>query len=157
MHGKVKTIDSPDYPELDAAVALSLCEDFQKEGTAMEKLVQHYGHLIEFMLRGHPEIAECGIEYDTGVAKIRFRATNLQVGQNCERDKRAAYLLITLQTAKQTARKARTHMRAYMDDYGGSHCLIENYVKQVKFHRRILDMDLHFLKDLHEQEKNDSD
>ena len=154
---KCKPIDSPDYPELDASVALSLCEDFQKERTAMEKLVHSYGHLIEFMPKGHPETAECGIEYDNGVAKIRFRKTNLQVGQHCERDTKAAYLSITLQTAKNTARKARAYMRAYMDDSGGSHCLIEKYVKQVKCHRNILDMDLRFLKDLDEQEKKESD
>ena len=48
-------------------------------------------------------------------------------------------------------------MRAYMDDSGGSHCLIEKYVKQVKCHRNILDMDLRFLRDLDEQEKKDLD
>ena len=59
--------------------------------------------------------------------------------------------------SKKTARRARSYMRAYMDDSGGSHFLIEKYAKQVKCHRNILDMDLRFLKDLDEQEKKELD
>ena len=148
-------IDEADYPELCATQVLSSCSNFQQEKSAMEKLVWSYGHLIEFAPKGHPECAECGIEYDNGVAKRHFRNHNLQIGKNCEKDTKKAYLSITLQTSKRTARKARTYMRAYMDDSGGSHYLIEKYVKQVKCHRNILDMDLRELQDLEQKQRDD--
>ena len=49
--------------------------------------------------------------------------------------------MVTLQIAKNTARKARSYMRAYMDDSGGSHLLIKNFVKIHKCHRNILDQE----------------
>ena len=120
--------DHPDYPELSATYVLSQCTDFKTEQTAMEKLVRSYGHLVKFAPKGHPETAGCGIEYDNGVAKTRFRRVNLQVGRNCEKDTTESYEIITLQTAKRTARRARTYMRAYLDGSGESHFLIEKYL-----------------------------
>ena len=94
----------------------------------MEKLVRLYGHLVKFALKGHPETARCGIKYDNGVAKTWFCRINLQVGRNCETDTITSYMEITLETAKRTARKVRSYMRAYLDGSGKSHFLIEKYV-----------------------------
>jgi len=155
--GMVKCLeeDHEFYPELSASYVLANCDDYANEQTAMESLVRHLGHLIEFEGKGHPETAECGIEYDNGVAKRDFRRNNLQVAKNCERDARNAYLSITLRTAQRTARKARTYRRAYLDDSGQSHFLIEKYVRQVKCHRNILDMNCRDLQDMEKKAKQD--
>ena len=144
--------DHPDYPELSATYVLSQCTDFKTEQTAMEKLVRSYGHIVKFAPKGHPETAGCGIEYDNGVAKTKFRKINLQVGRNCEEDTISSYVEITIETAKRTARKARSYMRAYLDGSGESHFLIEKYVRLCKCHRNILDMDTTYLKSLQKQQ-----
>ena len=48
----------------------------------MEKLIWSYGPIVGFAPKGDPETAECGIEYDNGVAKRHFCRNNLQVGKN---------------------------------------------------------------------------
>merc|ERR1712119_46114 len=75
--------------------------------------------------------------------------------KNCERDARNAYLSTTLRTAQRTARKARTYRRAYLDDSGQSHFLIEKYVRQVKCHRNILDMNCRDLQDMEKKANQD--
>ena len=64
--------DHADYPELDASLTLANCDNFQTEKKAMVKLIHSYGHLVEFAPKSHPECAECGIEYDNGLAKRHF-------------------------------------------------------------------------------------
>lgn len=132
--------DHPDCPELSASYVLSQCMDFKMEESVLEKIVHSYGELIEYVVKGHPEFAECGIEYDQGLAKQHFRGHNLQNANKCEEDAKKAYHQITLLSAKQTTRKARAYMRAYADGSGESHFLIEKFVQQVKCHRNIFDV-----------------
>ena len=82
-----------------------------------------------------------GIEFDWGVSKKEFRYNNNHIAKNCENDVRSLLAKVTLQIAKNTSRKARYYMREYMDDSGGSHLLIENFVKIHKCHRNILDQE----------------
>merc|ERR1712032_1160351 len=94
--GMVKCLeeDHEFYPELSASYVLANCDDYANEQTAMESLVRHLRHLIEFEGKGHPETAECGIEYDNSVAKRDFRRNNLQVAENCETRGMRIYLLL---------------------------------------------------------------
>ena len=91
----------------------------------MEDLIQSYGHIVMFSPKGHPEIAGAGIEFDWGVSKKFFRRDNNHIASNCERDVRTSLEKINLQIAKNTSRKARSYMRAYEKDSGGSQVLIE--------------------------------
>ena len=50
-----------------------------------------------------------------------------------------------LQIAKNITRKARSYMRAYTDDSGGLHVLIEKFVTIKKCHRNMLDLDPAYL------------
>ena len=142
MNGMQKKLpnDHPDFPELDASKILGNCADFRTEKTAMVKLIHSYGHLVEFAPKGHPECAECGIEYDNGLAKRHFRQNNLQIATNCERDAINAYHQITLATSYRTSCVARSYMKAYLDGSGKSHFSIEKFVKHVRCHRSIFDM-----------------
>ena len=81
--------------------------------------------LLCFRLKGNPKIAGAGIEYDWGVSKKFFRHDNNHIARNCERDVRISLSKVTLQIAQNTARRARSYMRAYEQDGGGSHLLIE--------------------------------
>ena len=63
------------------------------------------------------------------------------VARDCEKYVRLSLYKVTLQVAKNTARKARSYMLAYMSDAGNSHLLIENFVKIHKCHRNILDQE----------------
>jgi len=111
---------------------------------------------VEYAAKCHPETAECGIEYDQGLAKRHFRRNNLQNAQRCEEDAKKAYRQISLLSAKRTARKARTYMRAYADGSGESHLLIEKFVEQVKCHRNVLDMCKKELNELEKKQKLDA-
>merc|ERR1712232_874021 len=144
--------DHPDYPHLSMMYVLSNCEDFQKEASALESLIRSYGHICLFAPKRHPETAECGIEYDNGVAKKHFRKQNLQIGQNCDADVRKAYLSISLSTAKKTARRARMYVAAYMDNSGGSFHLIEKFVQVKKCHCNIVDQEVAYLKTLENEQ-----
>ena len=140
--------DHPEYPEMSALDVLGNCKDFREEIGAMQDLVQSYGNIVLFSSKGHPEIVGAGIEYDWGVSKKFFRNNNNHTAKHCEADVRSSLGKITLQIAKNTARKARSYMRAYRDDSGGSHVLIETFVKIHKCHRNVLDMDTAYLERL---------
>ena len=94
-----------------------------------------------FGAKGHPEIAGAGIEFDWGVSKKDFHYNNNHIAKNCDNDVRSSLAKVTLQIAKNTARKARSYMRAYMEDSGGSHLLIEKFVKIHKCPQNILDQE----------------
>ena len=97
--------------------------------------------LFNFCQRGTQKFAGAVIEFNWGVSKKDFRYNNNQIAKNCENDVRSSLTKVTLQIAKNTARKSRSYMRAYMDDSGGSHLLIEKFVKIHKFHWNILDQE----------------
>ena len=65
--------------------------------------------------------------------------------KECEKDMRLSLDRITLDVAKNTARKARSYMQAYISDSGDSHLLIEKFVKIHKCHRNILDQETAYL------------
>jgi len=133
------------YPDRSAKHVLANCDDFKEEVGAMEDLVQSYGHIVMFSPKGHPEIAGAGIEFDWGVSKKFFRRNSNHIANNCEHDVRASLEKINLQIAKNTSRKARSYMRAYEKDGGGSQLLIEKFVKLHKSHRNILDQETGYL------------
>ena len=130
--------DHPNYPKLSAQHVLGNYEDFREEIGAMQELVQSHGNIVRFLPKGQPDIAGAGIEFNWGVSKKEFRYNNNHIAKNCENDVRSSLAKIKLQIAKNTARKERSYMRAYMDDSGGSHLIIENFVKIHKCHRNIL-------------------
>ena len=140
--------DDIGYPHRSAKTVLANCDDFKAEVGAMEELIQSYGHIVMFSRKGHPEIAGAGIEFDWGVSKKLFRRNNNHIASNCEHDVRASLELISLQIAKNTSRKARSYMRAYEQDGGGSQLLIEKFVKLHKSHRNILDQEGGYLERL---------
>ena len=144
MRAKLSS-DHSEYPEMSAYDVLGNCRDFREEIGAMQDLVQSYGNIVLFSPKGHPEIAGAGIEFDWGVSKKCFRRDNNHVAKNCENDVRLSLDKVTLQIAKNTARKARSYMHAYKNDSCGSHLLIEKFVKIHKCHRNILDQDTAFL------------
>lgn len=133
------------FPALSAKHVLANCDDFKEENGALEDLVQSYGHIVMFSPKGHPEIAGAGIEYDWGVSKKFFRRDNNHVAKNCESDVRLSLAKVDLRIAKHTARKARSYMRAYEQDAGGSHLLIEKFVSLRKCHRNMMDQDTAFI------------
>ena len=137
--------EDPNYPELSAKYVLANCQDFREENGAMEDLIQFYRNIVLFTSKGNPEIAGAGIEYDWGVSKKVFRRTTNHVAKDCERDVRLLLSRVTFQVAKNTAGKSRSYMRAYKDDAGGSHLLVEKFVKIHKCHRNILDQDTEYL------------
>ena len=130
--------DRPDYSELSAQHVLGNCEDFREEIGAMQELVQSHGNIVQFSPKGHPEIVGAGIKFDWGVLKKDFRYNNNHIAKNCENYVRSSLAKVTLQISKNIGRKARSYMRAYMDDSGGSHLLIEKFVKIHKCHRKTL-------------------
>ena len=137
--------DHPNYSTLSAKVVLHSCEDFREEPTAMQALVRSYGHLVLFGTKGHPEMNVAGIEYDWGASKKHFRRTNNHTARTVDADVRASLVIIALDTAKKTARKARSYMDAYTDESGESFALIEKHVKLKKCHRNILDLEKKYL------------
>ena len=128
MRSKLDSED-PTYPELIAKDVLANCQDFREENGATEDLIQSYGNMVLFTLKRHPDIAGAGIEYDWGVSKKVFWRTTNHVAKDHERDARLSLSRVTLQAAKNTARKSRSYMRAYKNDAGGSHLLIKFFVK----------------------------
>lgn len=82
-----------------------------------------------------------GVEHDWGVLKMIFRSTNDQVAKNMGKHLDAALDDITLDIARNTARRARAYMRAYKTGTAHSHALIEKFVKIHKTHRNILDQE----------------
>ena len=137
--------DHIDYPAMSAQDVLANCQDFREEIGAMQSLIQSRGHIVLFTSKGHPEIAGAGIEYDWGVSKKIFRKNTNHIARDHEKYVRLSLDSVTLQITKNTARKARSYMHAYMNDAGGSHVLIEKFVKIHKCHRNILDQDSAFL------------
>ena len=138
--------DHPNYPDDSAVCVLGNCEDFKNEIGAMEEIVaERNGHIVLNSPKGHPEIAGAGIEFDWGVSKKIFRKENNHVPKECEKDMRLSLDRITLDVAKNTARKARSYMQAYISDSGDSHLLIEKFVKIHKCHRNILDQETAYL------------
>ena len=82
------------------------------------------------------------------MSKKDFRYNNNHIPKNCENDIRSSLAKVTLQVAKNTARKARSYMHAYTDDSGGLHVLIEKFFAVHKYHRNVLDMDTAYLDQL---------
>lgn len=138
----------PDYPDKCVKTVLGNCEDFREELTAIEKLITSYGHICLTNPKGHPEIAECGLEFDWGVSKKVFRDITNHKARDHEVTVRKSLTEITLDIAKNTARKARSYMLAYADDSGDSYALIEKFVKIHKCHRNILDQEQAYLEEL---------
>ena len=134
-----------EYPDLSASYVISNCTDFEEEVGAMEKLVIYRGHIVKFSPKGHPEVAGCGIEFDWGVSKKVFRKENNHVPKYCERDVMSSLGKVSIDIAYNTSRKARTYMKAYINNCGGSQLLIEKFVKIHKCHRNILDQDTKYL------------
>ena len=89
------------------------------------------------------------------MAKRHFRKNNQQIGTNCEIGARKAYQQITVETSKRTSRLSRSYMKAYLDGSGASQFLIKKYVKHVKCHRNIFDMDKRKLQLLEKNQKLD--
>ena len=106
--------EDPTYPELIAKDVLANCQDFREENGATEDLIQSYGNMVLFTSEGHPEIAGAGIEYDWGVSKRAFRRTTNHVAKDCKRYVWLSLSRVTLQVAKNTARKSRSYMQAYL-------------------------------------------
>ena len=137
--------DHKDYPELSAQDVLARCQDFREELGAMQSLIQSSGHIVLFTSKGHPEIAGAGIEYDWGVSKMFFRRNTNHIARDHEQHVRLALSKVSLHVAKNTARRARSYMRAYTNEYGGSHVLIEKFVQIQKCHRNIVDQETAYL------------
>ena len=80
----------------------------------METLILDYGHICLFSPKGHPELAGCGIEYDWGVSKKKFRKENNHVAKYCEQDVHSSLkkvdLLIGLQEKKEVTQIIKTAM-----------------------------------------------
>ena len=96
--------------EFRAQHVLGNCEDFREEIGAMQELVQSHDNIVQFSPKGHPDIAGAGIEFDWGVSKKYLRYKNNHIAKNCENDVRSLLAKVTLQIAKNTARKARSYM-----------------------------------------------
>ena len=82
----------------------------------METLILDYGHLCLFSPKGHPELAGCGIEYNWGVSKKKFRKDNNHVAKYCERDVRLSLKKVDLAISYNTSRRAHSYMAAYIND-----------------------------------------
>ena len=137
-----------DYPDLSTSYVLANCTNFKEEVGAMEKLVIDCDHIVKFSPKGHPYVAGCGIEFDWGVSKKIFRKENNHVPKYCERDVMSSLGKVNIDIAYNTSRKARTYMKAYTNNCGGSQLLIEKFVKIHKCHRNILDQDTKYLDEL---------
>ena len=90
----------------------------------MEDLILSNGNIVLFTSKGHPEIAGAGIEFDWGVSKKVHRKITNHIARDCEKYVRLSLSKVTLQVAKNTVRKERSYMLAYMSDAGDSHLLI---------------------------------
>jgi len=66
--GMVEFVDDDDPKGRDQSMSmdymLSLCEDFMKEKTALQAMVEARGHILVMSPKGHCELAGQGIEYD---------------------------------------------------------------------------------------------
>ena len=58
---------------------------------------------------------------------------------------RFALSKVTLQVAKDTSRKTRSYMQAYTNTYGGSHVIIEKFVKICKWRQTMFDQETAYL------------
>ena len=96
--------------------------------------------------RDMPSLLEPAYNTTRGCIKETFRRTTNHVTRDCERDFRSALSEVSLQVAKNTARKhAQSYMRAYTSDARDSHLLIEKYVKICKCHREVLNQETTYL------------
>ena len=114
----------------------------------MEKLVIDRGHIVKFSPKGQPEVAWCGIQFDWGLSKKVLGKNNHHVPKYCERDIMSSLGKVSIDIAYNTSRKARTYIKAYINNCGGSQLLIEKFVKIHKCHRNILDHDTKYLDEL---------
>ena len=65
--------DHSEYPTMSTHDVLGKCEYFREEIGALKELLQSHGNIVQFLPKGHPEIAGAGIEFDWGVTKKDFR------------------------------------------------------------------------------------
>jgi len=142
--GMVEFVDDDDPKGRDQSMSmdymLSLCEDFMKEKTALQAMVEARGHILVMSPKGHCELAGQGIEYDWGKMKQTYRRNN-----RYEKDFHEMILksmgrdVLKLSTSRKFARKARAYRRAYREGCDNEHACIEQMVKQFKAHRNAAD------------------
>ena len=147
--GMVQKIKVDDSQQRDRSfcmqTVLHQCPDFNTEPGALHKLIHDRGHILLMSPKGHPEIAGLGVEYDWGCIKKVFRRINDQVAKKIDLHIGIALDSITMDIARNTARRARMYMRAYATGKAHSHELIEKFVKVHRTHRNILDQDVKYL------------
>lgn len=141
MVEKVPDDDLHRDQSLSMTHALSQCEDFRNEVTALQEILSRRGHILVMTPKGHCELAGEGIEYCWGKMKKHFRKHNRcnLKGFNqliIDSMSRAA---LPLRTARKFARRARTYERVYADEAVRELVDIERIVKQYKSHHNAVD------------------
>ena len=139
MHGKKIDIDddAEEDPTLSLPHVLSTCWDFAHEKSALQELVERRGHILIYGVKGHPEVAGCGIEYSWGKSKQAFRRdTNDRKPKNLRMNiiKSISKKYLPITRVRKFARRARMYRRAYRDG-GSSHVDVERLYKTYKRHR----------------------
>lgn len=158
--GEVETAETPEGdPALSLRHVLSHCSDFMYEKSALEEVLLQRGHILRMCVKGHPELAGCGIEYAWGRSKLIFRRhVNDRVPANLHKNILKSFSAseiaskngvstfkpLSLDLIRKFARKARAYRAAYRDGESNEHADIEKHVKVSKAHRSCLDSDYHF-------------
>jgi hypothetical protein len=146
----------PFRKDLDAQHVLSQCPDYLAEKTALQELVEDYGHLLITSPKCHPELAGVGIEYAWGKSKMDFRRIhNNCVAADLHDNIEKSLGGLTIERAWMFARRTREYRRAYvklgvsgvsLDDT--THKMIEHMKKECKTHRSIKDQEGAFLRNI---------
>ena len=130
------------------------CTCFATEETALQHLVQSRGHILMMSVKGHPEMAGCGIEYCWGKSKHDYRQNNDCVARHLHRNIKNSLstegegAVLPLARVRKFARKARTYRRIYAGlavNDPESHAFVERMYKVSKTHRSALDLDFKFI------------